>query len=148
MKERRPEDRAYFFEEGLRFDGSKCAECGRCCTGAPGTVYMNRETSERIAKFVGLPHEEFLKQYAYPFRNGHSLKEKENGDCTFFKQGRCTIYPVRPTQCRTYPFWPETLRNEAAWKREKIQCPGIGTGKLYSREEIMELVQESIEGDK
>lgn len=109
---------------------------------------MNRETSERIAAFMGLEHDEFLAQYAYPFRNGHSLKEKENGDCILYKEGRCTIYPVRPTQCRTYPFWPENVRSEAAWKRTAAECPGIGQGKTYSREEIIALVQESIEGDK
>ena len=36
-------------------------------------------------------------------------------DCVFLKEdperGRktCSIYPVRPLQCRTWPFWPENL---------------------------------------
>ncbi len=109
---------------------------------------MNRETSERIAKFLNMGHAAFLAEYAYPFRTGHSLKEKENGDCILYKDGRCTIYPVRPTQCRTYPFWPENVRSEAAWQRTAKACPGIGKGKLYSRDEILKLVGETIEDDK
>ena len=38
---------------------------------------------------------------------------KENGDpedelaCVFLtKTKKCSIYPVRPLQCLTYPFWP------------------------------------------
>ncbi len=142
---RRPEDRAYFFDAGLRFE---CTGCGRCCTGAPGTVFMNRETSERIAAHLGLSRAVFLRRYAYPFKGGHSLREKPNGDCIFFSEGKCDIYPVRPTQCRTYPFWPETVRSEAAWRETCAACPGIGQGRLYSREEIIAQVQESLDAER
>jgi Fe-S-cluster containining protein len=142
---RRPEDRAYFFDAGIRF---ACIGCGQCCTGAPGTVFMNRETSERIAAHLRLAHAEFLERYAYPFRNGHSLREKPNGDCIFLEQNRCTIYPVRPPQCRTYPFWPENLRSEAAWARTCKECPGIGAGRLYRRDEIIAFVQESLDAER
>ncbi|MCO5045882.1 MAG: YkgJ family cysteine cluster protein [Kiritimatiellae bacterium] len=148
MTTRRPEDRPYFFDAGLRFDNDVCASCGRCCTGEPGTVFMNRATAERIATFLKMDCDVFLERYAYPFRTGHSLKEKENGDCILYENGRCTIYPVRPTQCRTYPFWPESVRSEAAWKRTAKACPGVGKGRLYSREEILKLVGETIEDDR
>jgi len=142
---RRPEDRPYFFDGGLRFT---CTQCGHCCTGAPGTVFMNRETSNRIAAHLGLSRASFLRRHAYPLRNGHSLKEKENGDCVFFVDNKCTIYPVRPTQCRTYPFWPETVRSEAAWQRTCRECPGIGAeGRLYDKEEILALVQQSLDAE-
>ncbi len=145
METRRPEDRPYFFDSGLRFG---CTGCGQCCTGAPGTVFMNEATSARIAAHLGLTRAAFLKRYAYPLRNGHSLKEKANGDCVFFADNKCTIYPVRPTQCRTYPFWPETVRSEAAWRQTCKECPGIGEGRVYDKEEILALVQESLDAEK
>ena len=27
----------------------------------------------------------------------------------------CTVYPVRPLQCRTWPFWPENLSSKQSW---------------------------------
>lgn len=139
---RRPEDRPYFFDGGLRFG---CTQCGQCCTGAPGTIFMSASEVTRMARHVGLPRAQFLARYAYPMEGGHSLREEKNGDCVFFREGRCAIYHVRPTQCRTYPFWPENVRSEAAWKSTCRDCPGIGQGRLHSREEILSLVQQSLE---
>jgi Fe-S-cluster containining protein len=141
---RRPEDRPYFFDAGLRFG---CTQCGQCCTGAHGTIFMNREESGRIAQHLGLARGLFLRRFAYPMKGGHSLREKENGDCVFFADGRCAIYTVRPTQCRTYPFWPENLRSEAAWSRACRECPGIGEGRLFGREEILALVQQQLDSE-
>lgn len=142
---RRPEERPYFFDAGIRFS---CTGCGQCCTGAPGTIYINRDMADRIAVYLGLSRAAFLRRYAYPFKNGHSLREKASGDCVFFENGKCGIYPVRPTQCRTYPFWPETLRSESAWRETCMACPGIGQGRIYTREEIIALAQESLDAEK
>lgn len=30
----------------------------------------------------------------------------------------CKIYPVRPIQCSTYPFWPEIMESEKHWNSE------------------------------
>lgn len=32
------------------------------------------------------------------------LKQKADGDCVFFKAGRCVIYDRRPFECQIYPF--------------------------------------------
>jgi len=48
----------------------------------------------------------------------------------------CMIYRVRPSQCRTWPFWPENLTNPNAWNKAAQKCPGINRGRLYSFEEI------------
>ena len=66
-----------------------------------------------------------------------SLREHENGDCAFVTpEDLCSIYPVRPRQCRDYPFWKRTLASRAAWEREAKECPGIGRGGLHSPEDI------------
>ncbi len=138
----RPEDRPYFFDGGLRFG---CTQCGHCCAGAPGTVFMNAAESERIARHLGLTREAFLGQYAYPVDGGHSLREVgDNYACIFFRNERCTIYDVRPTQCRTFPFWSENIRSETAWKKTCRSCPGIGQGRLYARDEILAIAADSM----
>jgi Fe-S-cluster containining protein len=35
------------------------------------------------------------------------------------------IYPVRPMQCRTWPFWDQNLKNGKAWKSASERCPGM-----------------------
>jgi Fe-S-cluster containining protein len=66
-----------------------------------------------------------------------SLIEKKNNDCIFFNDNKqCDIYKVRPLQCRSYPFWQQLVETESAWKEESQQCPGIGKGRVHTKEEI------------
>ena len=68
---------------------------------------------------------------------GLSLREKANGDCVFYdRQKGCTIYPVRPRQCRTWPFWESNVVTPEAWRRTCEVCPGSGQGDLIPAEEI------------
>jgi Fe-S-cluster containining protein len=46
------------------------------------------------------------------------------------------VYPVRPTQCRTFPFWREHVRSRAAWDRLADECPGCNQGRRFTPEEI------------
>lgn len=71
-----------------------------------------------------------------------ALKEKPNGDC-IFHDGGCSIYPVRPAQCRTFPFWLKNLRNEQAWQDTAAGCPGIGQGELHDRERVLTQIGQS-----
>ena len=75
---------------------------------------------------------------------GYSIGEDEDGGCLFYKDG-CTIHPVRPSQCITFPFWFENLRSSKKWRKMARECPGIGCGSLYSKEQILEIVQSNME---
>jgi len=130
-------EQRYFFDAGLRF---ACQRCGVCCTGAPGTIYVSREEVDAISRFLGRTAAEAVETFLYPYKSSFSIREKENGDCFFFEAG-CAIYPVRPFQCQSFPFWFENVRSRAHWQALSRQCPGIGQGRLFSREEIMELAR-------
>jgi len=136
-KPRSATDRPYFFDQGLRFE---CTGCGKCCTGASGTIFINDREAAAIAKRLGLTVKTFLADYTYPYKGGHSIREKENGDCVFLRGKLCGIYEDRPTQCRTFPFWPEVLRSEKQWRAAAKDCEGIGQGKLHTRVEIMAIL--------
>jgi len=139
MNQKAIKDRAYFFDGGLRFE---CTGCGKCCTGESGTIFINDREAVAIARKLGISKKKFLETHAYPMRGGHSIRERENGDCLFLDGKMCRIYDARPTQCRTFPFWPETLRSEERWKQTARDCEGIGQGRLYSREEIMKVLNQ------
>jgi len=130
------ENRTYFFEEGIYFE---CQQCGACCTGESGTIYVRKEEILTIAEFLDITVSDFIEKYAYPYKDSCSIKEDAQGQCLFYDKG-CRIYPVRPMQCRTFPFWFANLRSETKWQEIIKECPGIGQGRLYSKERILEIM--------
>jgi Fe-S-cluster containining protein len=137
-------DRTYFFDAGLRFE---CTQCGQCCTGAPGDIDVNDAEIDAIARHQGIDRASLVERYLRRSPAGRSIRERANGDCLFLEEGRCTIYKVRPHQCRTYPFWVDHLRSERAWREAGRECPGIGRGRLYTRAEILEILNEELNSD-
>ncbi len=124
-----------WYADGLRFT---CTQCGDCCTGAPGFVWVNKEEIAALAKMVDMDVEEFEKQYVRKIGIRKSLREFPNGDCVFFdneKRG-CTVYEARPRQCKTWPFWDSNIRSPEAWEATCQNCPGSGKGKLHSLVQI------------
>jgi len=127
------QDRPYFFDDGLLFE---CTQCGACCTGAPGTIYVGPEEMDLIANHLNLTTDKLISKYLYPYKGSYSIREDQKGWCYFYKN-QCTIYGVRPIQCRTFPFWFSNLRSETRWMRIQRQCPGIGHGRRYTKDEII-----------
>jgi Fe-S-cluster containining protein len=128
--------RSYFFDEGIRF---QCQGCGTCCTGAPGVVRVDEQEIVAIAVFIERSVAETIDTFLFPWANGHSVREDDDGRCLFYDDG-CRIYPVRPRQCRTFPFWFSIMRAESRWNAIRSQCPGIGTGRRYTKAEILKIL--------
>jgi len=129
-----------WYVSGLAFE---CQQCGRCCEGPEeGYVWVTREEIAAIAAHLHLPKEQFRNRYARRVATRYSLIErKDNRDCIFLETGpdgqhRCRIYTVRPTQCRTWPFWAANLRTPDAWAEAGLRCPGINRGRLVPFDEI------------
>jgi Fe-S-cluster containining protein len=52
-----------------------------------------------------------------------AVEEDGSEPCSLLgKDGRCTAYNARPTQCRTYPFWDELLQDAESWKKESVHA--------------------------
>ncbi len=98
-------------------------------------MWVNRHEISAIAKFLKLQVANFAKEYLRQVGRRTSLIEKANHDCIFWDRG-CTIYPVRPTQCRTFPFWREHVRRHESWRELSRECPGVHQGRHYSAAEI------------
>ena len=128
-----------WFKDGLRFE---CSQCGDCCTGAPGYVWVNKDEIEQLAQQVSMSVADFEAKYVRNVGIRKSLIEYENGDCVFFDTvaRKCTVYEARPRQCRTWPFWDSNVRTEDAWQQTCEVCPGSGKGKLYQLDEIVKSV--------
>ncbi len=123
-----------WYHAGLRFE---CTRCGNCCSGEPGFVWLDDAEIAAIADAVELPMPEFLAAYTKNGPRGVTLREKKNGDCIFFERSKgCTIYSIRPRQCRTWPFWDSNVKSPRSWEFMAQSCPGAGQGDLIPVEEI------------
>lgn len=127
-----------WYTQGLNFT---CTGCGACCTGAPGFTWLDAQEADAIAHHLGLSPDAFRQRYTRSVhRNGAillSLTETRDGACSFYKNGvGCSIYPLRPRQCRTWPFWRRIIASPATWQEEAAGCPGMNHGALHTASEI------------
>ena len=112
-----------WYAEGLQF---KCTECGKCCTGAPGYVWVQESEMQSMADFLAISLKEFKCLYVRRVGQRYSLVESRTTyDCVFLKDTKCKVYGARPTQCRTYPWWPQNLHSKEAWEETALRCEGI-----------------------
>ena len=90
-----------------------------------------------MAESVGLLVDQFLRRYAHRVHGRLTLNEvrTEHGyDCVFLRRdpnngkALCSIYEVRPQQCRTWPFWPENLHGSRGWQAAAETCSGMKAG--------------------
>jgi Fe-S-cluster containining protein len=112
--------------EGVAF---RCQpNCGRCCDQPGGIVYLSPDDAERLSEHAGLDVEAWLERDTRKTFDGrYVLKSREeDGVCIHLnEQKQCSIYEVRPQQCKAFPWWGENLATPAAWGTTKTACPGI-----------------------
>jgi Fe-S-cluster containining protein len=132
---------AKFWKQGIRFE---CQGSGNCCTFEGGAIYASGEEFQEIANFLNVSEKEFFAKYTTSIGGHVSIKSTDENPCIFYEKG-CKIYSVRPTQCKTYPFWEEIVNNERMWQKESKKCPGIGKGKLWPKEKIRQELQKNIQ---
>ena len=129
---------------GLHFE---CVRCGGCCSGpSEGYIWVTKPEIKIIADFLKIKPEQLRQKYLKRVGLRTTIIEQPvTKDCIFLNhrlrrlhgnQKRCMIYPVRPSQCRVWPFWPSNLSSPNAWNKASQKCPGINRGRLYSFEEI------------
>jgi Fe-S-cluster containining protein len=128
--------------QSVRFE---CTNCGACCTGAPGRVRVSEAEIRQIEEALGEKVSDQMPSWVFRAGTEWRLRERENGDCVFFRDNRCSIHAVKPGQCRRYPFWFSNVRSEAAWQKTCGECPGIGEGPVWDGAEILKRVQEDLE---
>jgi Fe-S-cluster containining protein len=127
----------------MRGIGFRCKCCSECCRGmADGSnlVLVGPDEIRRIMDATGLKWEEIAEPYPEFIETAAGNRItlawclRRNGDsCTFLDGDRCTVYPVRPWICRTYPFM--------------LTCEGLQTGECQglgakiSRKEAIQIAR-------
>ncbi|MBX3358339.1 MAG: YkgJ family cysteine cluster protein [Phycisphaeraceae bacterium] len=131
--------------KGLRFG---CTMCGNCCSGPEGYVLLSPAEITALAGRLKISETEFRRAYMQTTSEGPSLKEvpapapAKGLDCIFLDRAKfpgkavCGVYEDRPTQCRTWPFWPSVVKTRQTWERAKRTCPGIDSGRLVPVQQV------------
>lgn len=133
-----------WYKEGLRF---KCTGCGKCCTGAPGVVWISKEEEEKIANFLQISLHDFHRKYTKLMGEGKRVLREigREWDCIFLQDKKsCRIYPVRPRQCVTFPWWKGIICSKEQWNKTGQYCEGIDHSEAFctSREMIEQIARE------
>ena len=126
-----------WFKDGLRFE---CEGCGNCCKNHSKYeyVWVSEVDIETISTFLSISRDVFISRFCIDVKGYYSILPGDV-ECPFLENNRCKIYPVRPKQCSTWPFWSENLKKEIWEGPVKDCCPGIGKGDLKSADEILEI---------
>lgn len=125
--------------DGFRFQCQR--GCINCCN-MKGYVYLTEDDLKRAAKFVGMSARAFEAKYVYRTRHQMRFRKPRDKQCPFLEEGGCSIHSANPTQCRTFPFWPEIVKTRANWHKIGRYCPGIGKGPLIQIGTAMELADQ------
>ena len=132
-------DKTPWYIGGLAFE---CTGCGQCCSGpGEGVIWITRPEIERLSDVLDMPVLEVQQQYLRRVGPRTTIiEEPRTRDCIFLETTetgkQCRIYPVRPNQCRTWPFWPSNLGSPNQWNQAARTCPGMNRGPLYSAQDI------------
>jgi Fe-S-cluster containining protein len=99
-----------------------------------GQVYLSEEDLVRIAAYVNMSPAEFEERYVYRTARLMRLRKPPAKQCMFHVENRCSIHPVKPTQCRIFPYWPEIIESQSSWDETAKSCPGMNQGPLIQIE--------------
>ena len=103
-----------------------CRRSGNCCARPEGIVEVTDADVTAIARHLGISEPGFRSRYLRA--DGRAPLDGLGNRCVFLAEGShaaCTIYPVRPERCRTWPFWPELLDSPQQLREAMLLCPGI-----------------------
>lgn len=102
-------------------DGLLCQGCTRCCRW-PGQVLFKPEMMPQVAAHLGMDEYECTEMFfeLHDDRKHLRTKPTTHGGCIFVDENGCRVYPVRPRQCRAFPYM---------WRREEEDL--MSQCKLY-----------------
>jgi Fe-S-cluster containining protein len=78
-----------------------CTRCGNCCT-VNKSLRLQKTELEQIADYRRTSYKQIKKQtHAVPRGDGSMRLSRH--PCPFHDGELCTVYPLRPAECRSYP---------------------------------------------
>ncbi|MBW7857467.1 MAG: YkgJ family cysteine cluster protein [Leptonema sp. (in: Bacteria)] len=124
-----------------------CTACGQCCRG-PGAVYFTENDLVNIRQYLNLDKpsktnqekwNRILKKLVQKKQNNFFVHQTDDACMFLGKDNKCTIYEVRPLQCRTFPFWTSNFEGKESYQALKALSPGVrnGRGQPFSNQDVV-----------
>lgn len=131
--------------------GFECDCCGKCCTSEFNDhVFLLDDDTRRLIQTHGksylrpAPYFDLCDNHGIFYVMGYALKTKPEGDCIFYKGGRCVHYDTRPLICRIFPYMLHREPDEDGFI-EFRQISGIDLHGTYhndiNTEQCMEIIK-------
>lgn len=124
----------------IREVGFVCDFCGKCCTSEFNDhVFLLDDDAQKIIECTGrdflrpAPYFDLCDNHGKFYVMGFALKTKPNGDCIFFRDGRCEHYEIRPRICQIYPYMLHRETDDAG-NFEFRQISGLDLHGSYHNE--------------
>ena len=108
-------------------------ECPTSCCGPFGGVQRGIDSVEgREFSEIVLTTEDYRRAISAGLSHlievteagTYRMRLHEDGTCTAFKNGRCSIQKYKPTVCRAFPFYVDMFVGLCG----VTECPGFGSG--------------------
>lgn len=121
----------------MNFECQESCE-GKCCKtgwGGAGFVFLTKSDRANLQLLIGTKIRQHVKFGSFTStrftlnQTDQWYIELKDGKCPFLEQGKCSVYSARPTQCRTFPYWPEVVLHPSIKEKFKEVCPGIDQGQ-------------------
>ncbi|MEN8906237.1 MAG: YkgJ family cysteine cluster protein [Clostridiales bacterium] len=90
------------------FDNYDCSKCGNCCKMI--VSYFDESEIKVASENLKISVDDFKKIYLKKTTDGYIMNKKP---CLFWEDSKCTIYKIRPENCREYPYTDK----EEIWSR-------------------------------
>ena len=94
------------------FAGYDCCKCNNCCRAY--AVVLDDNDIEVISRHLGQSTDDFMQEYLEKSDYDEIYYKFKTQPCTFLcTDGKCSIYHVRPSECRGFPFTDHPHRLES-----------------------------------
>jgi uncharacterized protein len=108
----------------LAFEKVDCLACANCCKNYSPRFKL--PDIKRIAKHLKMRESVFVETYLYRDSDGDFVVKSK--PCPFLdNQNYCSIYDVRPTDCRRFPYTDDDifLKKTGITLKNSTFCPAV-----------------------
>ena len=121
---------------------SYCRNCGWCCKSYSfGTIVTERDL-KLISKHSNFSYKSLKKKVIKRKNPAGEEQRCLPQPCMFYKNGRCTIYDIRPFSCRIYPITNDLISGGKSYISIILGCD---YGRDIYKNQINRMKEDAIE---